>query len=144
MRRSPALALLLLTAVALLASACSTTRPGGSVVTPTPTEVIGKLPNQNPKGNPAAGKTAFAANGCAACHTFTPAAAKGTIGPNLDKLSAEAAAVHQPIAVFARTQIVTPDTFHAPGFPTGVMPKTFASLPPQTISDLVAFLTQGH
>jgi cytochrome c2 len=97
-----------------------------------------------PTGNATAGKAVFASSGCAACHTFTPAGAKGTVGPNLDKLASEAAAFHQPVGAFARTQIVTPDTFRAPGFPAGVMPKTFAtSLTKTQLDDLVAFVTQG-
>ncbi|HEU5243580.1 MAG TPA: c-type cytochrome, partial [Gaiellaceae bacterium] len=35
-------------------------------------------------GNAAAGKAVFTANNCASCHTFKPANASGTIGPNLD------------------------------------------------------------
>jgi mono/diheme cytochrome c family protein len=145
-RRPPAYRLLLLAALAAVGTGCSTTRPGGSIVTPTASQVVGKVPNPNAniKGNPAAGKVAFTNNGCGSCHTFTPAGASGKVGPDLNKLAAEAAAVHQPVATFARTQIVTPDTFRAPGYPVGVMPKTFASLPPQTIADLVTFLTQGH
>jgi cytochrome c2 len=95
-------------------------------------------------GNPVAGKVVFTSSGCAACHTFTPAGATGKIGPSLDKLAAEAAAFHQPIATFARTQIETPDTFRQAGFPAGVMPKTFAtSLSATQLNDLVAFVTGG-
>ena len=43
-------------------------------------------------GNPAAGAKMFASSGCSACHTFTPARATGKVGPNLDKLSLDAAA----------------------------------------------------
>src|SRR5438270_683924 len=39
-----------------------------------------------PKGNPAAGKALFAKNGCDQCHTFRPAGAHGTQGPDLDNL----------------------------------------------------------
>ena len=148
MRRSPALALLPLAALALLATSCSTTRPGGSVVTPTPTKVVGKLPNPNaniPKGDPAAGKVAFAANGCAACHTFTPAAATGKVGPDLDKLAQYAAAANLgTLDAFTRQSILDPGAYVEKGFTSGIMPTTYASLSPQTVSDLVAFLTQGH
>ena len=117
-------------------------------MTPTPTEVIGKLPNPNaniPKGDPAAGKTAFAANGCAACHTFTPAAAKGTVGPDLDKLAQFATVANLgTLDQFTRQSIIDPSAYVEKGFPDGVMPKTYSSLSPQTVSDLVAFLTQGH
>ena len=39
-------------------------------------------------GSAAAGQAVFAANGCASCHTFKPANATGTIGPDLDKAPA--------------------------------------------------------
>src|SRR2546423_12709675 len=34
-----------------------------------------------PSGDPAAGKVVFTSKGCAACHTFKPAASNGKIGP---------------------------------------------------------------
>lgn len=42
--------------------------------------------------SPAAGAKVFASAGCTACHTFTAAKATGKVGPNLDKLSLDAAA----------------------------------------------------
>src|SRR5205823_3635079 len=41
-------------------------------------------------GNAAAGKTLFASQGCVACHTFKPAGSKASVGPDLDKLAADA------------------------------------------------------
>ncbi|MDQ3677632.1 MAG: cytochrome c [Actinomycetota bacterium] len=38
-------------------------------------------------GDPIAGKRAFAANGCAGCHTFAAAGSNGTKGPDLDDAS---------------------------------------------------------
>jgi mono/diheme cytochrome c family protein len=37
-------------------------------------------------GNPANGKKLFASSGCGACHTLKAAGAKGSVGPNLDKV----------------------------------------------------------
>ena len=95
-----------------------------------------------PKGDPAAGKQVFAANGCAACHTFKPAGATGKVGPDLDNLAADAQkANHGALAAYTAESIKDPGAYVVPGFPNGVMP-TFASLGEQKIADLVAFLTQ--
>jgi cytochrome c oxidase subunit 2 len=91
-------------------------------------------------GGANAGKAVFSAQGCGACHTLKAAGATGKIGPDLDKLQQYAAQFHQPLETFIRTQIVHPDTFHQPGFPTGVMPHTFASLPKSQLDALVQFI----
>ncbi|HST24835.1 MAG TPA: cytochrome c oxidase subunit II [Gaiellaceae bacterium] len=91
-------------------------------------------------GTPAAGggKAVFAANGCSACHTLMAAAATGTIGPDLDKLPAEAQRAGQPLTSFVRESIVNPNAYIEPGFPKDTMPKNFG----QTISkpDLAALV----
>jgi cytochrome c551/c552 len=95
-------------------------------------------------GNAAAGKPLFASNGCSACHTFTPAAATGKIGPDLDDLTADAAGAKEPLDAFVKESIVDPDAYIAPGFTKGIMPGTFGtSLSATQIANLVAFLTQG-
>lgn len=140
---------MLLAVLALLAAGCSDSVPGGkSVVTPTPDKIVGKAP-QPPaalKGNAADGKTVFTSAGCSACHTFTPAGSKGTIGPDLDKLAQYAQQANQgTLAQFTSTSITDPDAYVAPGFQPHIMPATFGqSLKPQQIADLVAFLDQGH
>jgi mono/diheme cytochrome c family protein len=49
-----------------------------------------------PQGDAAAGKPVFASAGCGSCHTLKAASSTGTIGPNLDQLKPELAAiVHQ-------------------------------------------------
>ena len=97
-------------------------------------------------GNAAAGKTVFMTAGCSACHTFTPAGSKGTIGPNLDMLKTYAAKAGVPLAAYTLAAIVTPPAKYVPpGFPTNVMPATFGtSLTKRQQADLVAFLTSGH
>jgi len=114
------------------------------VITPTPNEVVGKAPAPPAavKGDATAGKAVFTQNGCGGCHTFTPAASKGTVGPDLDKLPDAAKTAGQPLEDFVHESIVDPGAYVAPGYPNGVMPTTYASLTPQQLADLVAFLTQ--
>ena len=95
-------------------------------------------------GDATAGKAVFTTAGCAACHTFTPANSTGTIGPDLNKLAAEAATAKQPLDAFVRQSILDPGAYIAPGFPKGVMPPNFGtSLKATQIDDLVAFLTKS-
>ncbi len=88
----------------------------------------------------ASGKAVFANNGCASCHTFTPAGAKGTVGPDLDKLPEEAQRAGKPLEQFIRESIVNPNTYVEPGFPKGIMPSNFGSLPKPQLDALVTFL----
>jgi mono/diheme cytochrome c family protein len=96
-----------------------------------------------PAGDPAAGKALFAAQGCGACHTFTPAGATAKIGPDLDHLAADAAKANRgSVQQYATESIKTPGAYVVPGYPSGVMPTTFgATLSAKQIADLVAFLT---
>jgi cytochrome c551/c552 len=97
-------------------------------------------------GNAAAGKSVFAANGCASCHTFKPAGATGTIGPDLDKApAADAKADHNMnLAAFVKESIVNPDAYIAKGFSKGLMPTDFGSkLSSSQVNDLVAFIVSG-
>jgi cytochrome c oxidase subunit 2 len=105
-----------------------------------------------PPGNPgrpgggtaAGGKAVFAANGCATCHTFTPAGAKGTVGPDLDKLAAEAQRAGQPLESFVRQSIVNPNAYIEPKYPKGVMPQNFGTtISKANLDALVKFLVQG-
>jgi cytochrome c oxidase subunit 2 len=89
---------------------------------------------------PQAGKALFISNGCDGCHTFKPAGAKGTVGPDLDQLADFARQAGQPLEPFIRESIVKPDAYVAPGYPKGVMPGTFASLPPAQLDALVKYL----
>jgi cytochrome c551/c552 len=97
-------------------------------------------------GNAAAGKTVFASNGCATCHTFQPAGATGTVGPNLDTAPSSDAKAdnNMALAAFIKESIVNPDAYIAKGFTKGLMPKTFgSSLSATQINDLVAFILSG-
>jgi cytochrome c oxidase subunit II len=91
-----------------------------------------------------AGKAVFGAQGCAACHTFEPAGAKGTVGPDLDKLTEFAQAAGKPLEDFIRESIVDPDAYVEKGFPPNVMPKTYESaIPEPQLNALVDFLAKG-
>ncbi len=92
----------------------------------------------------AAGLSAFNSNGCSSCHTLTAANAKGTIGPDLDKLVSYAQQAHQPLAGFVHESIVNPNAYVQPSYPKGVMPGTFGQTISKTQLDaLVTFLVQS-
>src|SRR5207244_6945108 len=98
--------------------------------------VTGTLPKAA-KGNAAAGKKVFADNGCASCHTFAPAGATGTIGPDLGKV------LKGKSADFVKTSITDPNAVVAPGYQPNIMPQTYGpQLDSTQIADLVAFLLQ--
>ncbi len=91
-------------------------------------------------GELAAGKSAFMSNGCDSCHTLTAAGSTGTIGPDLDKLKTYASNANKPLEDFIRESIVDPNAYVEKGYPKGVMPETFKSLPKNTLDALVMFL----
>jgi cytochrome c oxidase subunit 2 len=93
----------------------------------------------------AGGKQLFAANGCGNCHTLAAAGASGTVGPNLNKLAADAAKygkqLNESPTQYVNQSIVNPGKFTVPGFPNGVMPSTFGqSLSPNQVNALVKYL----
>jgi mono/diheme cytochrome c family protein len=105
----------------------------------------GAAPPSAPAGNAAAGKALFAAQGCAACHTFGPAGSSGTTGPDLDHLAADAQKANRgSLAAYTKESIVDPGAYVVPGYSNGVMPTNFASLGDKKIADVVAFLTSGQ
>jgi mono/diheme cytochrome c family protein len=109
-----------------------------TAATPTP-----KPPPPSAKGDPAAGKTLFNAQGCSSCHTFKPAGATGKVGPDLDHVAADAAKANRgSVDQYIAESIKDPTAYVVPGFPKGVMPP-FASLSGTQVADLVAFLTSG-
>jgi cytochrome c551/c552 len=134
MRRGP----VVLFASALLLPVAAGCGSQGTV-RPLPQQIKGKIPKQV-----VSGKAVFAANGCGACHTFTPAGTKGTIGPDLDKLAKYAKQAHQPLKAFVQTSITSPNAYIQKGFPPNIMPKTFASLPADQLKALVDFLIKKH
>jgi cytochrome c oxidase subunit 2 len=89
----------------------------------------------------AAGASLFNGQGCSACHTLSAAGAHGTVGPDLDKLQAEAARAGKPLQAFVTESIVSPDAYIEPGFPKSVMPQNFAQmLTKSQLASLVQYL----
>jgi cytochrome c551/c552 len=133
MRRGVVLTAVCGAAGALLVAGCGSQ----GVKTPTPNTVVGTVAQEHP------GKAIFITQGCGACHTFTPAGpdAKGTIGPDLDKLPQYAKQANQPLKEFVATSIAHPEAYIQPGYPKNVMPKSYGALPAQDLKDLVDFLT---
>ena len=123
MRRAALIAVL-----AALLAGCG----GEETVSPTGS-VEGTVP-QAAEGDAAAGKTAFAENGCGGCHTFAAAGAKGTTGPNLDET------LQGKDAAYIEEAIANPNATVAPGFQPGIMPNYGEQLDSKQIADLVAFL----
>jgi cytochrome c551/c552 len=92
----------------------------------------------------AQGKALFTKYTCASCHTLTAAGANGKIGPDLDKLAAEAQKAGQPLEQFIRDSIVDPNKYIEPGFPKGLMPQNFGTtIPKADLDTLVQFLVQS-
>jgi cytochrome c oxidase subunit II len=94
-------------------------------------------------GGGASGKAVFTNNACATCHTFGPAGAKGKIGPDLDNLRQEAQRAGKPLEQFIRQSIVDPTAYVEPGYPNGIMPQSFGSLPKSQLDALVTYLAGG-
>jgi len=108
------------------------------VVRALPDTVVGTVKAEAP------GKAIFTNQGCGACHTYKPAGpgANGKIGPDLDKLAQYAKTANQPLAQFVHDSIVDPNKYVEKGFPKGVMPTTYKSLPATDLKALVDFLTK--
>jgi cytochrome c551/c552 len=123
--------LLALPLLALVAAGCGSE----GTVRVVPETVVGTVQAEAP------GKAIFTKNGCNACHTYQPAGATGTVGPDLDKLPDYAKKAKQPLDAFVRESIVKPGAYIEKGF-SNSMPTTFGSLPKSDIDDLVAFLTK--
>jgi cytochrome c oxidase subunit 2 len=111
-------------------------------------QVIGASP---PSGQPSGqrggggnGKAIFTAQGCGSCHTFAAAGSAGAVGPDLDKLLAEAQRAGQPLESFVRTSIVNPNAYIEPKYPASVMPQDFGTkIAKADLDALVQYLVQG-
>ncbi len=87
-------------AVLVGATGCDLGVPGGETVQARPETVVGTVPEEEKvevpqefaKGDPAGGKTVFAAN-CTGCHTLKAAGSHGNVGPNLDQAQPDLALV---------------------------------------------------
>ena len=84
------------------------------------------------------GAAIFAANGCGSCHTFKPANATGTVGPDLDNID-------NPTAAFIRQSIVDPNKVITKGFSPDIMPQDFGDkLSPEELDALVEYLLKAQ
>jgi mono/diheme cytochrome c family protein len=81
----------LIAAVVVFAKESEEEAPGGEA---TPTQAETATPGETAEepaetggseGDPAAGESVFAANGCGTCHTLEAAGSSGSVGPNLDE-----------------------------------------------------------
>jgi mono/diheme cytochrome c family protein len=105
---------------------------------PTTTTTGTMTTTEQPPGSAAAGRAVFTSAGCGGCHTFGPAGASGSVGPDLDE------ALQGKDAEFIRQSIVDPNAEITQGFSAGVMPQNFGQeLSPKQLDDLVAFLMSG-
>ena len=89
-----------------------------------------------------AGQAVFTSNGCAGCHTLKAANAKGTVGPDLDKLPAYAKQAGKPLEDFVRESIADPNAYVEQVYPKNLMPS-FATLPKDQLDALVTFLVDS-
>jgi cytochrome c oxidase subunit 2 len=89
-------------------------------------------------GGAADGAAVFAANGCSSCHTFKPANATGTVGPDLDTID-------NPTANFIRQSIVDPNKVVTKGFQPDIMPQDFGDkLSSGELDALVEYLLKAQ
>ncbi len=108
---------------------------------PAPIEVLQAELAALPKGDPAAGQATFTTAACASCHSLEPDVK--IVGPSQVGLATRAG-TRKPgysAELYIYESITRPDAYVVEGFPAGVMTQTFkATLKPQEIADLIAFL----
>lgn len=97
-----------------------------------------------PASSATGGLAVFQKNGCASCHTFTPASATGKIGPDLDKLKEDAKQANRgSLTAFVHESIVDPGAYIQPGY-QNLMPPTFGQqIPPAQLDQLVQYLVSN-
>jgi cytochrome c551/c552 len=133
-----------------LSVSLSTATPTGATSTPASTPATSgggsTSSSSGGTGNASAGKAVFASNGCGSCHTLQAAAATGTIGPDLDKIAADATKAGMPLDAFIQQSITDPAAFTASGGPWSTpMPTSFgSSLSSTQIADLVALISSSQ
>jgi cytochrome c oxidase subunit II len=114
----------------------ATTTPAGAT-TPSPALATG------PGTTPAAGKAVFLGTaGCSSCHTLAAAGSTGTIGPNLGtRLPVDCKIRHLAIKPCVLEAVTQPYAYIPPGYQSGIMPSTFATmLGPTKLAAVVNFI----
>jgi mono/diheme cytochrome c family protein len=87
---------------------------------------------------PRSGLTVWIEQGCGSCHTFAPANAHMTLGPDLQF------SLHGKSRNYVRESIVQPSKHASPGWGTGAMPEDFAQrIAPADLDALVDFIIDG-
>jgi mono/diheme cytochrome c family protein len=107
---------------------------GATVVTPTPTKIVGTVPkaqtvtvpSQYKGGDPTAGKQVFLSAGCTGCHTLADAGSHGTVGPNLDDAKPSLSLAVQRVTKGA-----------------GAMPSFKGQLSDKQIADVTAYVVKA-
>jgi mono/diheme cytochrome c family protein len=131
----------MLAAIIVLAKEPKEARGAEGATTEATTTQVAPAPAA-PKGDAAAGKSLFEAQGCSSCHTFKPAGASGKVGPDLDNLAADAQKANRgSVEQYATETIKDPGAYVVSGYPNGVMPPFGDTLSDKQVADLVAFLT---
>jgi cytochrome c oxidase subunit 2 len=105
-----------------------------------------KKAESQPAGGGNTDPAALISSNCASCHTFQAANATGTVGPDLDKLAADAAKYGggQSPEDYVKESITDPNKVVVSGFPAGVMPSNFGTtLTAAQIDALVKYLLKG-
>ena len=102
---------------------------------PMPAVAAGAAKSAAPKTDLVAlGRQVYAQNGCGACHMLKDANSVGKVGPTLQGVGADPAAM-------IKTSIINPNAVVVKPYPAGVMPQTFGKiLTAQQIDALVAYL----
>ncbi len=87
------------------------------------------------------GLAAFSQYTCNSCHALKAAGSQAVVGPDLDKLRAEAQRAGKPLDAFVRESIMNPNAYVEPGFAKGLMPQDFGTqIPKATLDQLVQYL----
>jgi len=113
---------------------------GADVRTPaSPSQMMGGAAAAKPVPAPkqdlaALGASVFTSNGCGGCHQLSAAGANGQIGPSLNKIGSDPAAM-------IRQSIINPNAVITAGYAKGIMPPTYgASISPKDLDALIAYL----
>lgn len=131
---------------AAASTAAGTTTMAATTTAAAPATTGAKTSAAGATGDAAKGKAVFASAGCASCHTFKPAGATGSVGPNLDtKPTADAKKDgNMALAAFVKQSIVDPNAYISPGYAKGLMPTSYGTQLSKTqLADLVAFIAAG-
>jgi cytochrome c oxidase subunit 2 len=107
---------------------------------------LAKAPPPSPAGGSTDAAAVFTSAGCSGCHTFAPAGATATVGPDLGQLTADAAKYGggETAQQYVRESITDPGKVLVSGYSDGIMPSTFGtSLTSAQIDALVSYLLKG-